>query len=76
MDVYLIKWIDAFVIDKWASEEDMEEEFKTGLLIDSIGFLFKENDNYISLIQSFGTNKRIDCMLCIPKGCIIEKTKL
>lgn len=76
MDIYLIKWIDAFEVGNWHTKEEMESEFNDGLLIESIGFLFKENENYISLLQNSGSHGNIGGMTCIPKVCIIEKTKL
>jgi hypothetical protein len=76
MDIYLIKWYDAFSVDKWHTESEMQEEMNNGLEIESFGFFFKENDRYITLIQNRANNDNLLGMICIPKNCIIEKTKL
>ncbi len=76
MDIYYIKWIDAFEIALWHTKEEMEAEFDERLVIESSGFLFRENEEYLSLLQNSGSHGNVGGMTCIPKNCIIEKRKL
>jgi hypothetical protein len=72
MDTYLIKWYDAFSVEGWKSEKDMEREFEAGLTIESKGTFFRENEKYISLIQNSADSGIVSGIICIPKSCIIE----
>jgi hypothetical protein len=74
-EVYLIRWIDAYSIDKWHPKEEMAEKFDMGFMVHSVGFLFEESDDYISLLQNV-EGESVSGMINIPRDCIREKTKL
>lgn len=72
MNVVEIKWIDS-VRDAtdWSFPEEIEEKDS---LISSVGYLWKEDENSIIIIQSFGHGD-ILFRLKIPK-CSILQTKI
>ena len=50
MDIYFIKWCDAFACDKWVPNEDLLRDSEFPLIIKSVGFLFKKTNKYIVLV--------------------------
>lgn len=78
MDIYLIRWIDAHVPEiGWHDVEQLRDEFEAEFEISSVGFLFGENKDYISLVQNAEVGgDKMSSMICIPVACIREKTKL
>jgi hypothetical protein len=77
MDIYLIKWIDAYnVRDIWLTKEELEEEIKRGYEVVSVGILFKEEGDYITILQNHGNNDKVSGIMNIPVNCIIEKIKI
>lgn len=75
MDAYYIKWYDAFNIEGWFVSDE-EKDTDSILEVETVGFLFKENEKYISILQSSGNNGRSIGLINIPNVCIIEKRKL
>lgn len=76
MDIYLIKWYDAFSVDRWKDNEEMKKECKHPLIIKSIGYRMAKNKKYISLTQNSGNNDSSSGLICIPRKCILKIKKL
>ena len=74
-DIYLIRWIDAYQIDRRHTTEEMIEKAERGFEVISVGFLFKETLTYLSLIQNY-EGESVSGMISIPLSCIKEKTKI
>lgn len=75
LDVYMIRWEDAYRADSWHSKEEMVEKFNRGFEVVSVGFLFEESDRYISLLQNI-EGENVSGMINIPISAIREKSKL
>lgn len=74
MQVLYVKWVDsgrgAF---GWTEPKDVDITVPT---VETVGFLFKETDEHVSLIQSKGIGDDPDEILFIiniPKVAILEK---
>lgn len=74
MQVLYVKWLDsgrhAF---EWTEPKDVDTTIP---IIETVGFLFKETDEAVVLVQSKGTGEEPDEILftiTIPKVAILEK---
>ena len=69
MRVALIKWCDA----KWVGGWNSADEFEALQLVDveAVGFILKETDEEVCLIQANSKNEdNMHGALLIPRGCI------
>lgn len=75
MDINLIQWRDAHVPDiGWHSRDQLQDEFDQEFIINSVGFVFDENDKYIALVQNADQdNEKLSNMISIPRDCIIKR---
>jgi len=68
MKIVSVKWVDS-------REDSGGWDFKDGLeqlkpvYVRSVGFLFADNDDFITLVQS-DSSDQINGMITIPRGCI------
>lgn len=72
-----IIWRDAFDHDEvgWVSKEQMEHIIETDCVVQSVGWLYHEDDKYLTIVgdhegETFSRATRI------PVGMIISKTHL
>ena len=66
-----ITWLDAHVSHGW---QDPGDEDKFALVCHSIGYLWHEDDQVISLVESLDTGEtHIGCVNVIPKSCVIGR---
>jgi len=63
-EIVYIEWDDAYHSVSWGTETDAPEGFCI-----SIGFLIKEDKNWICIAGSFTACGEHD-LLAIPKGCV------
>lgn len=79
MTIELILWRDAESEDNvWVpSDEALESAQEPLPIIESVGFVFFENDDHIALIHSLDeSNLCMSPAIKIPKGVIISRTIL
>ena len=75
MELIKVKWIDSACSNSWwTMADDAEEKDKISpIVINSVGYIIKENDDYVCLAQNYGVEPEQFCnVITIPKGCIKE----
>lgn len=73
-----VEWIDITTTDPgWHTIEEIEEwiEQSTGK-VKQAGYIYKDTNNYLVLIDSYFEDDILGCAVKIPKGCIIKIRKL
>lgn len=77
MKVIKIEWVDSCVSDtNWQLLKDFDVDIDP-IYINTYGVVVKENDDYIVVAQSYGTNPAQICStISIPKGCIKKITEI
>ena len=67
-------WLDANCSEGWQSIEDVDYKNLSELLDKkSVGYLLKKTDKFISIAQSYDSDKKggqCDNIMTIPKSCI------
>jgi hypothetical protein len=55
MELLFIEWRDAFDHDEvgWLSKEDMQEILEQEAVVESVGWLYDENDRYITIVGDY-----------------------
>lgn len=74
MNLTRIEWIDSYTLESWNEEDeiDLSED-----LIITIGFMAKENDDFISIANSWDPyRKAFNCIMIIPKICIRSRDEI
>jgi len=75
-----VKWIDISESKNGWSTLDELEEFITNIksnIVHQVGFLFEEDEESISVLQSYFPNDDLYGVCnVIPRGCIIEIKKI
>ncbi len=66
-DIVEITWKDSHAIYGWHELEDL-----TPSVIDSVGYVLKEEDDYVVLVSSNSDSGNHFTALSIPRGCICE----
>ena len=77
MKTVRIDWVDSCVSDtRWQLLEDFDTDIEP-INISTYGMVVKENDDYIVVAQSYGTNPPQICStMSIPKGYIKKITEI
>lgn len=69
----IVEWVDAHGAHGWMNlGEQMELELEP-MKCKSVGFLYKEEKDYITLVQSTTGDLHINGYITIPKGWIKKK---
>lgn len=72
MKIVLIKWVDSCHYSGWQSFNEYERIIEDeDLNILTVGFLGKETEKCLTVIQSGGHNN-VDAIMKIPKCCVIS----
>jgi hypothetical protein len=73
-----VNWVDSCIRAGWTPSEDARLWADNSLTIRSVGFLFKETENTISLVQSFDDNKdpNPNGLLQIPRCSVTSVTTI
>lgn len=76
-NIVLIKWIDSHHSGgEWVDANFLDEIFDTHseVIISTVGFIYKENKKYISVVQSQDNqiDTDYDALMIIPKKAIIK----
>ena len=74
-DIYIIKWRDAHSNDHWLNIFELIEWQSTDYIIETVGVIINENENYIFMANSIAESTKSGLM-AIPKDCIIGKNKI
>jgi len=76
-EIVYVEWIDIIATDGgWRTEEELNEWIETEPdTVKQVGFIYKETDQYIVLIDSHFSNGLKGYAVKIPKGCIIKIQK-
>lgn len=78
----LVNWLDSHADNGgWTLVEDREREDMTFQPMRSVGWLMRENKEYLELAQNIGAGRNDASPQCcnimtIPKRCIISKRRL
>lgn len=73
--VEVIKWVDSQEIYHWDSRTSYEKSYADDLTITSVGFVVYEAEDRVMLLGHNGVDAW-NGMMCIPKVCIVSRTKL
>ncbi len=63
-----VKWVDANEMQGWAGIEEVKLDVLP--VVDSIGFLFSDDEEKIILVSSHSNFDAYIGRLAIPKGCV------
>ena len=72
-----VEWVDIVATDSgWHTAEEIDEwlELEPNVVYQT-GFLYKENEHYLVLIDSYFDENVIGTVTKIPKGCVIKIVK-
>ena len=71
MELIKINWIDAFSEARWMRVDEAEEWGEDPYIIESIGWVVKETEDYIVLAASASwSDDKVSSMTAIPVVCI------
>ena len=69
-----VHWLDTFSVEAWCSNRDIDEEFKHPIIVKTIGYIARDNDDFLAVsmgIQKDNLAYKPYCFIeFIPKGCI------
>lgn len=69
-EMVYVWWVDAVSDDAWQSEEAALSGLKDDWVVQSCGFLFEVQDDYIKLVGSVGLEGDVCMIIKIPRGMI------
>ena len=67
MKIVYVKWEDSHVSGAWVDREDVAT---WSLTIDTVGYLFAEDNRTISIASSVSKNGNFSGVIKIPRSCI------
>lgn len=73
-----VTWVDSMASYGWDSVEDKIDKAKSPdqLMCASVGYLLHEDDNGVSLVQSFSAGGQAHSLITIPKASVRSVEKL
>ena len=73
MQIIYLEWVDAMSRDAWLDIEEVEKwADEKAVSIKTIGFLLKENKDFITVIQNYNIDS-CSMVMKIPKAWILKK---
>ena len=73
-----IEWTDIVSTDtNWHEQEEIDDWLETvDNVVHQSGFIYREDDQYLIIVDSFFTDNLLGAVTKIPKGCIIKRVKI
>lgn len=71
MPVVEVVWIDSNHMRGWQNLHTLETDTGNDLECSSVGYLFRDNAECVTLIQSTSETGMFDAIQTIPKRCIV-----
>lgn len=69
----LARWTDAHSYSEWTDPEEVDDE---PLIVTSVGFRLDLKPGHLCLAQTLDPDGRLDSMICIPLGMVIETASI
>lgn len=76
MPVVEVVWIDSNHMHGWQNLQTIESDTGNDLECRSSGYLFRDNDESVTLVQSTSETGMFDAIQTIPKRCILTMQRL
>ena len=75
MQLYFIEWRDAYDPEKtgWLTKEDVDKIISEDALIQSVGWLYHEDDTYITIVGDYQLDGDVSRPTRIPKGMVTQR---
>lgn len=70
----LVTWADAWTSGAWRHHASYQQERPAPA--QTVGYVIKDTDDVLTLVQSVGVAELASDGMTIPKGCIIERESL
>lgn len=70
MPMVLVTWVDSASMSGWQSAETVEEDAGSELECRTVGYLFRDSDKCVTVVQSMSETGSLNAAISIPRSAV------